>query len=223
METAKRAAGHAAADRVEDGMALGLGTGSTVAHFLDRLAERGLADVAGVPTSAATAARCRQLGLRLLDPADVATLDRCVDGADELTSSLVLTKGGGGALLREKTVAAMSREMMVIATVDKVVERLGDSFPLPVEVVPFARWPATRRLEALGFHVQLRGDGERTDNGNLVLDCRMPDGITDPEVMDVTLALIPGVAEHGLFAGMASSAILGHEDGTSSELAPPVA
>lgn len=221
-DTAKRAAGRAAAAQVEDGMLLGLGTGSTVAHFLDHLAERGLADVAGVPTSEATAAHCRRLGIRLLDPGDVATLDLCVDGADELTPGLVLTKGGGGALLREKTVATMSRDMIVIATPDKVVDRLGDSFPLPVEVVPFARGPVTRRLEGLGFHVQPRDASEYvTDNGNLVLDCRLPGGIEDPEVMDVALAMIPGIAEHGLFVDLASLAVLGHDDGTTSELRPP--
>lgn len=218
-DEAKRAAGHAAAEHVTAGMRLGLGTGSTVTHFLDRLAERGLEDVAGVPTSSATAEHCRELGIALLDAADVEALDLCVDGADELTRDLVLTKGGGGALLREKVVATMSSRMVVIATPDKVVDRLGASFPLPVEVVPFAQGPVTRRLAALGFHVQPRGD-YRTDNGNLVLDCSIPGGIEDPEVMDATLAMVPGIAEHGLFVELASWAILGHEDGTTSELRP---
>ena len=221
-DTGKRAAGRAAADLVRPGMRLGLGTGSTVAHFLDRLAERQLSDIAGVPTSGATADQCRELGIVLLDPAEVPKLDLCVDGADELTRELVLTKGGGGALLREKVVATMSRQMVVIATPDKVVDRLGDSFPLPVEVVPFARGPVTRRLEALGFHVQPR-EGGRTDNGNVVLDCWRPEGIEDPEVVDVTLALVPGIAEHGLFTDLASLALLGHADGTTTELRRPTA
>ena len=216
-DTGKRAAGRAAADLVQPGMRLGLGTGSTVTHFLDRLAERRLPDVAGVPTSPATADRCRELGIALLDPAEATQLDLCVDGADELTRDLVLTKGGGGALLREKVVATMSRQMVVIATPDKVVDRLGDSFALPVEVVPFARGPVTRRLEELGFHVHPR-DGGGTDNGNVLLDCWFPGGIEDPEVMDVTLAMVPGLAEHGLFTDLASQAILGHEDGTTSDL-----
>lgn len=211
---AKRAAGHAAAAYVEDGMRLGLGTGSTVTHFLDALAGRGLADIRGVPTSEATAARCRELGIGLLEAADVGRLDVCVDGADELTTGLVLTKGGGGALLREKVVATMSDRMWVIATGDKVVERLGHTFGLPVEVVPFAQGPVRRRLEELGFHAEPRDDGAyRTDNGNLILDCWMPDGIEDPEVLDVTLALIPGIAEHGLFVDLASAALLGDDDG----------
>ncbi len=215
----KRAAGRAAAEQVASGMVLGLGTGSTVAHFLDAVAERGLSDVQGVPTSEATAARCRELDIRLVEAADVERLDLCVDGADELTRDLALTKGGGGALLREKVVASMSERMLVIATVDKVVERLGDTFGLPVEVVPFALGPVRRRLEALGFDVSPRDDGRyRTDNGNLVLDCRMAGGIEDPAAMDVTLATIPGVAEHGLFIDLASMALLGDDDGSVTVL-----
>lgn len=210
-EAAKRAAGETAAQLIEDGMLLGLGTGSTVAYFLDALAARGL-DVAGVPTSDATAARCRELGIRLLDPGP--DLDLAIDGADELDGSLSLTKGGGGALLREKVVAWSARRMVVIATQDKVVERLGDSFPIPVEVVPFALVPVRRALEELGFEVTPRGGGQfRTDNGNGVLDARMPGGIEDPETMELMLALVPGVAESGLFIGMASWAILGQDDG----------
>lgn len=215
----KRAAGRAAAEQVEDGMLLGLGTGSTVAYFLDAVAERGLSDVRGVPTSEATAARCRELGIGLVDTAHEQRLDLCVDGADELTPDLALTKGGGGALLREKVVATMSERMLVIATVDKVVERLADTFALPVEVVPFAVGPVRRRLESLGFHVDPRGDGGyRTDNGNVVLDCRMPGGIVDPAAMDVALAIIPGVAEHGLFIELASMALLGDDGGAVTVL-----
>jgi len=220
-DDAKRAAGQAAAELVEDGMRLGLGTGSTVAHFLDAIAARNV-DVAGVPTSDATASRCRELGIGLLDAGEVDRLDLCVDGADELTAQLSLTKGGGGALLREKVVATMSDRMVVIATTDKVVERLGDTFPLPVEVVPFAAGPVTRRLQDLGFHVEPRQDGQyRTDNGNLVLDAWIPGGIEDPEVLDVTLAMVPGIAEHGLFVDLATVALLGRPDGSVEELRAP--
>jgi ribose 5-phosphate isomerase A len=220
-DDAKRAAGQAAAELVEDGMRLGLGTGSTVAHFLDAVAARGL-DVVGVPTSEATASRCRELGIGLLGANDVDGLDLCVDGADELTAELCLTKGGGGALLREKVVAAMSARMVVIATTDKLVERLGDTFPLPVEVVPFAAGPVTRRLQALGFHVEPRHNGDyRTDNGNLVLDAWIPGGIQDPDVLDVTLALVPGIAEHGLFVDLATEALLGRPDGGVEQLQRP--
>ena len=220
-DAGKQAAGYAAAEQVEDGMRLGLGTGSTVAHFLDRLAERGL-DVQGVPTSRATEQQCRQLGIGLLDPAEVDRLDLCVDGADELTHDLVLTKGGGGALLREKVVAAMADRMLVIATPDKVVDRLADTFALPVEVVPFATGPVTRRLRELGFEVAVRGDGAyTTDNGNVVLDCRVPGGLEDPEAMDVALSLVPGIAEHGLFVDLATAALLGGDDGQVTTLSRP--
>jgi ribose 5-phosphate isomerase A len=220
-DAGKRSAGQAAAELVEDGMVLGLGTGSTVAHFLDAVAARGL-EVAGVPTSDATASRCRALGIRLLDPADVERLDLAVDGADELDAALTLTKGGGGALLREKVVASMADRFVVIATPDKLVSRLADSFPLPVEVVPFAVGPVERSLAALGFSVTRRTDDQgqlaRTDNGNLLLDCRMVGGLEDPAVTDVTVALLPGVAETGLFVDLADLALLGHEDGTIDRL-----
>jgi ribose 5-phosphate isomerase A len=220
VDAAKQAAGRAAAALVEDGMTLGLGSGSTVAYFLDALAERDL-DVAGVPASEATARRCDELSIRLLDPARADRLDLCVDGADELDPELNLTKGGGGALLREKVVVHLSESFVVIATHDKQVERLGDTFPLPVEVVPFAAGPVTRRLAELGFEATERQghDGPyRTDNGNAILDCRLLGGIEDPAVMDVSLSLIPGVAEHGLFVDLASRAILGHPDGSVSEV-----
>jgi len=209
----KRAAGEAASELVESGMRLGLGTGSTVAYFLDALAARGL-DVAGVPTSEATAARCGELGIRLLGLDEVDRLDLVVDGADELTPRLDLTKGGGGALLREKVVASMGDRFVVIATPDKVVDRLGASFALPVEVVAFAVPEVTRRLRGFGATTIIaRGDGDyRTDNGNVILDATFADGITDVDVLDVALALVPGVAEHGLFVGMASEALLGGDD-----------
>ena len=213
MSEGKRAAGEAASELVESGMRLGLGTGSTVAYFLDALAARGL-DVAGVPTSEATAARCGELGIRLLGLDEVDRLDLVVDGADELTPRLDLTKGGGGALLREKVVASMGDRFVVIATPDKVVDRLGASFALPVEVVAFAVPEVTRRLRGFGATTIIaRGDGDyRTDNGNVILDATFADGITDVDVLDVALALVPGVAEHGLFVGMASEALLGGDD-----------
>lgn len=218
----KRAAGRAAAELVENGMRLGLGTGSTVAHLLDAIAERGV-EVSGVPTSEATAERCRELGIGLLDAAEVERLDLCIDGADELDHDLALTKGGGGALLREKVVAAMADRMVVIATPDKVVDRLADTFPLPIEVIPFAVGPVTRRLVSMGFEVRERGadaGGYRTDNGNVILDARMPGGLDSPKHTEHELAHVPGIAESGLFIGMATLALLGHEDGSVTELDP---
>ena len=214
MDDAKRTAGRAAAELVTDGMRLGLGTGSTVAHFLDALAEAGR-EVAGVPTSEATATRCRELGIELLDIADVEDLDLCVDGADELTADLTLTKGGGGALLREKVVASLARRSVVIATEDKLVEHLGDTFALPLEVVPFAAATVRRAVLELGFdEVTARGDGAyRTDNGNVILDARVAGGIDDPAVTDLQLLRLPGLAETGLFVELATDALLATADG----------
>lgn len=223
-DNAKRAAGEAAVDHVRDGMRLGLGTGSTVAYFLDALAASGR-DVAGVPTSEATAIRCHQLGIPLLDVAETASLDLCVDGADELDAQLNLTKGGGGALLREKIVARLAERFVVIATTDKLVDRLADTFALPIEVVPFAVGPVTRSLADLGFTVTIRQDGGselyRSDNGNAIVDARMVGGLEDPAVTDVTIGLLPGVVETGLFIDLADLALLGDADGGVRELTPP--
>jgi len=220
-DEAKRAAGEAAADLVEPGMRLGLGTGSTVAYFLDALAGRGV-EVAGVPTSDATAARCGELGIPLLDLAEVHELDLCVDGADELDAELNLTKGGGGALLREKVVASLATRFVVIATVDKQVLRLGDTFPLPIEVVPFAVAPVVRALEERHAEPVVRDGGRyRTDNGNAVIDVRFPGGIEDPAVLDVTLTLLPGVVTSGLFIDLADLALLGDAQGAVTQLSPP--
>jgi ribose 5-phosphate isomerase A len=202
-------------------MRLGLGTGSTVAYFIDALAARGI-EVSGVPTSEATAKRCRELGIALLDSAHVPDLDLVVDGADELDPELNLTKGGGGALLREKVVASGGGRMVVIATPDKCVERLGDSFPIPLEVVPFALDPVRHVVERMGFAVEARGDGSyRTDNGNAILDARLPGGIEDPAAAEAAFALVPGVVESGLFVGLARVVVLGLADGSVDLLQHP--
>lgn len=223
MTAGKAAAGQAAAELVEPGMQLGLGTGSTVEHFLVALAARGL-DVVGVPTSRATADRCGELRIRVVSLDEVEELDLCIDGADELTESLALTKGGGGALLREKVVATIARRFVVIATGDKLVERLGRSFALPVEVVDFALPVVGRALHALGATaVTTRGEGAyRTDNGNPILDATFSTGIDDPEVLAVALSLQPGVVEHGLFIDLADEAILGSTDGAVTRVEPTV-
>jgi ribose 5-phosphate isomerase A len=220
-DRAKRAAGEAAVALVEDGMRLGLGSGSTVAYFLTALAGRHL-DVAGVPTSQHTADRCRELGIALLEPKDVVSVDLCVDGADELDRDLTLVKGGGGAHLREKVVAGMAERFVVIATDDKLVTRLADSFALPIEVVPFALGPVRRELERRGFEVDLRtgssGSTYRTDNGNAILDARLPGGLEDPAATEVALSLVPGVVAVGLFVDLADVALLGDRDGGVTEL-----
>jgi ribose 5-phosphate isomerase A len=220
-DVAKRVAGEAAVALVVDGMTLGLGSGSTVAYFLTALADRHL-EVAGIPTSQHTATRCRELGIPLLEPDDVPRVDLCVDGADELDHDLNLVKGGGGAHLREKVVASMADRFVVIATRDKLVNRLADRFALPIEVVPFALGPVRRELERRGFEVALRAgvdDGTyRTDNGNAILDARLPGGIEDPAAAEVALSLLPGVVAVGLFVDLAATALLGDPRGGVTEL-----
>lgn len=215
-DAAKRAAGEAALGEIRAGMTIGLGTGSTVRWFLEALAADGPPGVRGVPTSNDTRRRAEDLGIDVVWPDDVEHLDVVVDGADELTPDLDLTKGGGGALLREKVVAEMTDRLVVVATPDKVVDRLADSFALPVEVVPFAAAPVRRRLVARGYVV---GEGQGgTDNGNVILMARLPGGIEDPGEEAAWLSSIAGIAEHGLFIGLASLALLGRADGTVERL-----
>lgn len=221
-DAAKRAVAYAAADRVSTGARLGLGTGSTFVHVLDRLAARqrdeGL-EVAGVPTSEATAEAARRLGIRLLDLDEVEHLDVAIDGADEVGPGLALIKGGGGALTREKIVASAARSMIAIVHRAKIVDALG-AFPLPVEVLPFGWSHAARRIASLGCEPALRthdGAPFRTDSGNLVLDC--PFGsIEDPERTAMALERIPGVVEHGLFLGLATTVLVANPDGSIDEL-----
>jgi ribose 5-phosphate isomerase A len=216
----KAEAGAAAVDRyVRSGMRLGLGTGSTAAAMLDALGERlasgALTDIAGVPTSAATAARCRELGIPLLSLDDVTELDLVIDGADEIDPQLDLIKGLGGAHLREKVVAAASREMVVVADETKLVGRLGERAPLPVEVIPFALPVAERLLCGLGWEPELRLDDGRpfvTDEGNRILHCRRAEWV-DPAALAADVSEVPGVVEHGFFLGYASAAVVATRDG----------
>jgi ribose 5-phosphate isomerase A len=220
LDALKAEAGAAAVDRfVRSGMRLGLGTGSTAARMLDalgvRLASGALADIAGVPTSAATAERCGELGIPLLTLADAPELDLVIDGADEIDPQLDLIKGLGGAHLREKVVAAAAREMVVVADETKLVGRLGERAPLPVEVVPFALPVAERLLRALGWAPELRaGDGGPfvTDEGNRILHCRREDW-SDPAALARDVAEVPGVVAHGFFLGYASTAVVATRDG----------
>ena len=217
----KEIAGRAAADMVRDGMALGLGTGSTVHFALERLAERIRAEglrVAGVPTSLDTERKARELGIDLIELRDRPDpLDLTIDGADEIDPRFDMIKGGGGALLREKVVAAWSKREVIVVGPDKVVERLGTTFALPVEVVPFASAVVARSLERLGCQPTPRRtrDGAiyRTDNGNEVLDCRFAQGIADARALEREIDAIPGVVECGLFCGLAHVLVIGHADG----------
>ena len=222
-EDQKRAAAARALEYVKPGMRLGLGTGSTARHFVELLAERvraGLAVVA-VPTSEATRVQAEQLGIKLVSLDDTPALDLTVDGADEIAPDLCLIKGGGGALLREKIVASASARMIVIADESKWVGTLG-RFPLPVEVVPFGLAPIRRAVEAAAAaagcpgpaRLRLGKDGHAfvTDGGHWILDAAL-DRINDPKGLAERLSEIAGVVEHGLFIGLAKTAILAGPNG----------
>jgi ribose 5-phosphate isomerase A len=216
----KSVAGRRAAEFVESGMTLGLGTGSTVYFALVRIAERireqGLR-VRGVPTSLDTERKAREMGIELASLDDVSAIDVTIDGADEIDARFDMIKGGGGALLREKIVASISKREVIVAGADKVVERLGLGFRLPVELVPFARPTVTRALEKLGCEPRVRttssGGEYRTDNGNLILDCKFSRGIENAAVLERAIDAIPGVVESGLFIGLAHVLVIGHADG----------
>ncbi len=210
----KRAAGEAAANLVQAGMVVGLGTGSTAAWFVRALAVRGLA-VRGVPTSEATATLASSLGVSLATLDEVDEIDLTVDGADEIGPGLALIKGGGGALLREKLVWTASRRCVVIADAGKVVERLG-AFPLPVEVVAFGHDRTAARLSALGLGPPVRrmrdGAAVMTDGGNFVYDIACGT-IDDPAGVATRLKAVTGVVDHGLFLDLAEQALVGGAGG----------
>lgn len=222
-EELKRAAAARALEAVEDGMRLGLGTGSTAKHFVALLGERVRAglDVVGVPTSEKTRAQAEAEGIRLATLDEFPELDLTVDGADELDEALNLVKGGGGALLREKIVAAASARMIVIADASKRVATLG-RFPLPIEVVPFGleatRRAVARAVAAAGAEGELRlrnatdNSPFLTDGGHVILDAHLG-RIPAPEALAAALATVPGVVEHGLFLGLATGAVIATEDG----------
>ena len=233
-ERAKRAAGEAAAALVEDGMRLGLGTGSTTAFAIAalgrRVREEGLR-VVGVPTSFAAERLARRhgvplaalddLGLDRLD-AGAPALDLAMDGADEVDPALNLIKGRGAAHAREKVVAALAARFVVLVDPSKEVARLGATMPVPVEVLPFAEAAVARALRGLGAEPVLRM-GQRkdgpvvTDQGFWVLDARF-DGIEDPAALDAALSALPGVLDHGLFVGLATDVLVGEADGTVRKL-----
>jgi ribose 5-phosphate isomerase A len=215
----KRAAGEAAAALVQDGMVVGLGTGSTAAWFVRALAIR-RPDVRAVATSEATADLARLLKIPLLDLNDAPPIDLTVDGADEIGPGLALIKGGGGALLREKLVWEASRRCVVIADAAKQVARLG-AFALPIEVVAFGHETTARRiaavLEVQGLTPQVRlrvkdGAAARTDNGNVVYDAPLG-AIADPLRLATGLKAVTGVVEHGLFLNLAQTALIGTDTG----------
>jgi ribose 5-phosphate isomerase A len=222
-DSLKRAAAARALDLVEPGMRLGLGTGSTAHHLVELLGERVRAGLAltAVATSEATRALAEKLGIPLSTLEETPQLDLTIDGADEVAPDLALIKGGGGALLREKIVASASARMVVIADDSKLVDVLG-RFPLPIEVVPFGLRATCGHIEHAVAQAGCPGplrlrhgrDGHPfvTDGGHLIVDAAL-ERIPDPFSLAARLAEIPGVVEHGLFVGIAHSAIIASVDG----------
>jgi ribose 5-phosphate isomerase A len=207
----KLAAARRAVSFVEEGMVVGLGSGSTATLFIQLLGERvrqGLG-IRAIASSSASEQLARSLGIRMCDFEECPAIDVTVDGADEVAPGLALIKGGGGALLREKIVASASRKFIVVADASKVVARLG-RFPLPVEVIPMAVPLVSRKLRDLGVHPTLRvknGSTFVTDEGNWLLDCACGE-IADPEGLAASIRKMIGVVEHGLFLHMASLALI---------------
>ncbi|MBE2185187.1 MAG: ribose-5-phosphate isomerase RpiA [Rhodothermales bacterium] len=217
----KAAVGRAAAALVEDGMTLGLGTGSTTAFALQeigrRIRENGLR-VRGVPTSFAAERLARQHGIPLTSFEETPSLDLALDGADEVSPSLDLVKGRGAAMTREKIVAAQAARFVVLVDASKRVPRLGTKMPVPVEVLPMAVTPVAAILEALGATVAVReGSGKDgpvvTDQGLWILDASFDGGLTDPAITAAAIKIVPGVLDHGLFVGMATDVLVASPEG----------
>ena len=217
----KRGAAERAAEFVESGMVLGLGTGSTARHFLDVLSERvrdgALQDIVGVPTSRSTEWYAREQGLKVVPLDKEPRIDLAVDGADEIDPALDLIKGLGGALLWEKIVASAADRLIILGDESKLVERLGTKGQLPIEVVQFGWSTHLSFLDSLGAEPTLRrtanGGPFTTDSGNYILDCVFEGGIESPEEVEHALHGRVGIVESGLFLGMADLAVIGTPDG----------
>ena len=221
----KQEVGRAAAAQVQSDTIVGLGTGSTTAfaiQFLgDRLKSGELKNIKGVPTSFQASVLAKQYGIPLTTLDEIDHIDVAIDGADEVDPQFNLIKGGGAAHTREKIVDSLAKQFIVVVDSSKLVDQLGSTFALPVEVLPMAIAPVTRALEALGAKVELRmgvsKDGPViTDQGNMVLDAKF-DAIADPAQMEKDLNNIPGVLENGLFVGVATEILVGEvKDGQAS-------
>jgi len=217
----KQLAGERAASYVEDDMVVGLGTGSTAFFAIKKLGERvsrGLR-ICGIPTSEQSRIQAEAEKIPLVEFNAITSIDLTIDGADEFDPHFNLTKGGGGALLREKIVASLSRSEIIIADESKSVVQLG-AFPLPIEVIPFGWQAIVRQLAELGSHPTLRTTNDHspfvTDNGNYIIDCDFGQ-IDDPPKLEKTINRICGVVECGLFIGLADRIIIGKTDGTIEE------
>lgn len=217
QEEMKKLAAEKAVEYIEDGMIVGLGTGSTVEYALKKLGEmvkEGL-KIQGIPTSLRTKKSATNYGIPLTDLKEHTEIDVTIDGADEVDSNLYLIKGGGGALTREKIIAYHSKKVIIIIDETKVTKRLGVDFALPVEVIKYG-WNATMKtLEDLGCTPELRtitGEPYITDNQNYIIDCDFGK-IDEPEVLEKDINSIPGVVENGLFIDLVSEVIVGSKQG----------
>ena len=217
-EELKKLAGEKAADYIEDGMIVGLGTGSTVEYTLKKLGKlvkSGL-KIKGIPTSVHTKRIAIEQEIPLTNLEENPVIDITIDGADEVDSNLNLIKGGGGALAREKIIAFNSKKVIIVIDDSKIVKALGIDFPLPVEVLKFG-WTSTKKtLEELNCIVELRkimgNEPFITDNSNYILDCEF-DRIDEPEQLEININNIPGVVENGLFIGLVDEVIVGGKQG----------
>lgn len=218
LDSLKKAAALKAVEFVRDGMVVGLGTGSTAHHMVLALGEKVRAGMrlSGVPTSRETAALARQQGIVLIDADNAWVIDVAIDGADQVDPGFNLIKGGGGALLKEKIVAASAKQFIVVVDHTKRVSVLGGSFPLPVEVIPFGWGSTAREIEALTqSRVALRernGAPFTTEAGNMIVDVHLP-RIDQPRNLEIALNQIPGIVETGLFVGRTDLLIVGTENG----------
>lgn len=213
----KKMVAEAAVEFIEDGMIVGLGTGSTAYWAIQKIGERiseGL-KIKAVATSKTSESLARELQIPLVDLSEIDHVDLTIDGADEVDPGLNLIKGGGGALLREKIVAAASRELVIVVDETKLVAKLG-KFPLPVEVVSFGVELTRRRIEELGCRAKIRMHDEKgryqTDNGNYIIDCEFG-GIEEPGELNQALNMIPGVVENGLFIKLVTRVLAGRKNG----------
>ena len=217
VDKAKELAAQRSLEFVEDGMVVGMGSGTTATHFIKLLGERvkqGL-KIRGISSSKASEELAASLSIPIIDFHVRAEIDVAIDGADEVTHQLELIKGGGGALLREKIVASASTRFIIVADASKLVSKLG-KFPLPVEVIPMASPLVARKLDQLGLSSIVRqahtGGDYITDEGNLILDCKCGE-IDDPAKLAASIRQIVGVVEHGLFLNMAERVLIASDSG----------
>ena len=219
IQTLKQQAGEYAADFVQSGMIVGLGSGSTAIFATRRIAQRmhsgELSDIVAIPTSLATEAAAIELGIPLTSLAEHPRIDITIDGADEVDPAFNLIKGGGGAHLREKIVAQATTRLIIVVDDSKIVDQLGTAWAVPVEVIPFGWQSQAAYIESLGAAITLRKDGDKpfhTDQGNVILDSKFGK-IADPSALDVTLNARAGIVEHGLFIGMTRDVVVAGADG----------